>query len=94
MTIQLGPKQPSNFYTGRGVSNRAIREQNQPFEIVAEDVEEGQNSEDGKQNEAKIVEENKNKDSFLDSENMKQIDVPLSQERMTSNAGSMSQATV
>ena len=73
---------------------RAIREQNQPFEVVAEDVEEGQNSEDGKQNEAKIVEENKNKDSFLDSENMKQIDVPLSQERMTSNAGSMSQATV
>ena len=46
--------------------------------MVAEDVEEGQTSEDGKQNEAKIVEENKNKDSFLDSDNVKQIDVPLS----------------
>ena len=65
--------------------------------MVAEDVEEGQNSEDGKHNEAQIVEEmkNKNKDNFLDSEqNLKQIDsaVPISQERMTSNGGS--QATV
>ena len=51
--------------------------------MVAEDVEEGQNSEDGKQNEYQSDKENKskNKDSFLDSEqNMKQIDsaVPIS----------------
>ena len=80
-----------------GTYLRALREQNQPFEVVAEDVEEGQNSEDGKHNEAQIVEEikNKNKDNFLDSDqNLKQIDsaVPISQERMTSNGGS--QATV
>ena len=65
---------------------RAIQEQNQPFEIVAEDAEEGQNSdvENKQKNEGQqIVEENKKEDSFFDGDqNSKQIDgatvVPIS----------------